>query len=456
MAVAVALASPLAAYLFNNFNSKGVLLFALFVNGAANLAFSLTPEPPSDTDKTWTYVFLGFRGLVGWSQAFLTIWAPTWIDGYAPPEKMSSWYAYNQAFVPFGVMCGYALGMILVFIGGESDSVLGLAPWRYPFFIQVIMIFPFFLYLCTIPTEHIDSKRRAALSRPLTRSNSADKMEVAENTETLIANDGFETPVACCGLFKALHQFNRCLFNPLFFFNALGVCGLLFVVTGIQYWATDFVITDCGGDKYIIMPLFIVTSCTAPIGGVLFGGWLIDRNGGYNDDRGIAKTLSILLPLGAVAVASAFPASFIYNPYIIFVLIWVCLFFGGAVLPAATGISLAVVREEDKNYASSLSAFMTNILGYAGAPFISSIVMEAYQSYRLGFRVVVSASFLSLFCMLVALLVAKRREKLSAEEDALSTVNAISTTEETIVVKRSSLSLDFRKLSGLGEIPGGK
>ena len=31
------------------------------------------------------------------------------------------------------------------------------------------------------------------------------------------------------------------------------------------------------------------TCITAPVGGVIFGGWYIDKIGGYNDPVGIAK-----------------------------------------------------------------------------------------------------------------------------------------------------------------------
>jgi hypothetical protein len=56
---------------------------------------------------------------------------------------------------------------------------------------------------------------------------------------------------------------------------------------------------------------------------------------------------------------------------LIFVLIWICLFFGGSILPPATGIYVASVEPEDRTTATSIGVIMFNILGYFGAPFVS-------------------------------------------------------------------------------------
>ncbi len=63
---------------------------------------------------------------------------------------------------------------------------------------------------------------------------------------------------------------------------------------GVQFWSTDYIITELGASRAIVMPLFIFTSITAPVGGVLFGGWAIDRAG----EKGQHEYTSLLpLPL---------------------------------------------------------------------------------------------------------------------------------------------------------------
>ena len=57
----------------------------------------------------------------------------------------------------------------------------------------------------------------------------------------------------------------------------------------------------------------LVTSITAPVGGVLAGGWVIDRAGGYSDAEGIYRSLKLIVCAGIIAVAAALPASYLNN-----------------------------------------------------------------------------------------------------------------------------------------------
>lgn len=54
--------------------------------------------------------------------------------------------------------------------------------------------------------------------------------------------------------------------------------GLYFVVTGIQFWVTDYLtaapeLGGLGADKGTVLVAFSVTILTAPTAGVIFGGW---------------------------------------------------------------------------------------------------------------------------------------------------------------------------------------
>ena len=55
-----------------------------------------------------------------------------------------------------------------------------------------------------------------------------------------------------------------------------------------------------------------------------------------------------------------------------------CLFFGGAVLPALTGMCLASVPEDCRAVASSFSMFTYNVLGYALAPVLMGFIADSY------------------------------------------------------------------------------
>ena len=84
--------------------------------------------------------------------------------------------------------------------------------------------------------------------------------------------------------------------------------------------------------------MFVLTAITSPTLGVFFGGWIIDRLGGYKGKKQRSKSLSICCIFGACACSVAFPCTFFGHWfYLTIFFLWALLFFGAATLPACTG-----------------------------------------------------------------------------------------------------------------------
>ena len=66
----------------------------------------------------------------------------------------------------------------------------------------------------------------------------------------------------------------------------LGISGLYFVVTGLQYWIPDYMDNIFHGDPKLVTIYFIVISFTAPVSGVVVGGIATTYYGGYNTKKG--------------------------------------------------------------------------------------------------------------------------------------------------------------------------
>jgi hypothetical protein len=60
-----------------------------------------------------------------------------------------------------------------------------------------------------------------------------------------------------------------------------GLSGLYFVVTGIQYWTPDYLQNIIGQDHDVVAYYFSATSFTAPVGGVIVGGFVMQAFGGF-------------------------------------------------------------------------------------------------------------------------------------------------------------------------------
>ena len=84
-----------------------------------------------------------------------------------------------------------------------------------------------------------------------------------------------------------------------------------------------------------------MTSLTAPIGGVIIGGIVTSKCGGYNTI--LSKKINLAMGIGAVICSALVPlyANFIY----VGILLWFLLFFGGFILPPITGVMINSVSD---------------------------------------------------------------------------------------------------------------
>ncbi|KAF1771829.1 Major facilitator superfamily domain [Phytophthora cactorum] len=221
------------------------------------------------------------------------------------------------------------------------------------------------------------------------------------------------------GVYELLHI-------PVFCLIVFGLTTVYFVVTGVQYWSTIFMIKSLHASKYLVNALFVVVSGTGPILGVFFGGWLIDRYGGYIGVEQRAKALGICMILGLTAFAISAVTTFFDDIYITAGFLWLLLFFGGAILPACTGIFISVVPAEHRALASSFSVMVFNLFGYALSPYLTGLIMEWVISqqgqantyfqycdeacaYRIGFRFCLCWSVWSVLCLGSAWHIASRQ-----------------------------------------------
>jgi len=172
----------------------------------------------------------------------------------------------------------------------------------------------------------------------------------------------------------------KLLRNPTYMFTCFALAALFFVVTGIQFWVTSYLVDVLGAPKDRVVASFAIVSITAPILGVAIGAAFVDKLGGYEGPAGIARTLKICAVFASIAAIAALSTCFVPPSESAFVsvvsLISVTLFFGGGVIPSATGVLLEVAPPEARQVASAGSMFCFQTFGYALSPLVSAIVME--------------------------------------------------------------------------------
>lgn len=162
------------------------------------------------------------------------------------------------------------------------------------------------------------------------------------------------------------------LTNKCFALLCASLTGLYFIITGIQYWVSDYLITELGQDESVVFITFAIISITGPVLGVVVGGNVTTALGGYNSE----KALNLTCIIAVFCLICAVPIPFIDNFFVVSGLLWFLLFFGGSILPCMTGIMLNTVDQSLKTTANSLANLSYNMLGYLPAPFVYGAIYD--------------------------------------------------------------------------------
>lgn len=190
----------------------------------------------------------------------------------------------------------------------------------------------------------------------------------------------------------------------------LGICCLLFIITGIQFWITDYMLAILKVEESKVYITFAIVCITAPTFGVLLGGYFIEQLGGYTDKRALEACYKISI----LAACCGLPLPLIDNYYFFVLFMWLLLFFGGSIVPGLTGIMLSAIPQNNKEMANSITHFCHNLIGYFPAPILYGVICTVTGGANSKFGLV--------FLMLISLIGVYffYKAKLAQEEDFLN------------------------------------
>jgi len=87
--------------------------------------------------------------------------------------------------------------------------------------------------------------------------------------------------------FKFEQKIKYVLTQPDYMLNLASITCLFITVTAIQFWMTDYMVQVLGQSQSTAFKTFASLSLIGPVGGVITGGALFSRIGGYNSYKAL-------------------------------------------------------------------------------------------------------------------------------------------------------------------------
>jgi len=384
--------SLFVSVIFSNYSPSKVCSSVLLLNCLSCFTFSLT------SNKIILFVT---RFLMGATEAFIVIYGPVWVNNYSPLEYSTTWMGILHSCTVLGVVTGYISASIIINFFSPSLT------WRFSIQIQGFAEILFALFFWFENDEYINVDVRKTISindieldnRNFTYFNNSNvNNNIYSITVPHASNASFPAnsrvrnrkfnpridSIETSNLGRYLLQAKIVLTTPLYISITLGLCSIYFIVTGIQFWMTKYLIEILGGEPILVNTLFSIISVTAPLSGVILGGTFSDKYGGYKGENAI-KAIKICIAFGLISFVFAFPMGFLFQIIYLCILLWTFLFFGAAIIPIGTGIMISSVQKDCQATSSSISQLIFNLLGYFFSPMLTGYIMDRFVDKRQGF-----------------------------------------------------------------------
>ena len=109
---------------------------------------------------------------------------------------------------------------------------------------------------------------------------------------------------------------------------------LFFVVTALQFWISDYLRKVMFVPDNLIFASFVVTCVTAPTIGIVLGGWIVQKFGGYHGKH----SLTFVFGFACVSTIISLFITRLDKLEAFAPCLWLFFFFGGGLVPNLVGI----------------------------------------------------------------------------------------------------------------------
>ena len=328
--------------IINKINRKYIILFLMMIS-----IFSLY-FPTIISSKVF---FMFCRILTGFSQSFMSIYLPVWVDQFGIYKKKSIMISIISIPSAFG----YLFGNILVVY----------TSWRITFRINTLMctclFFGFLMNKNLYFSKSIIPIKKS--SNNININKNIDTISLFEDVTINLSQNFDNQSIIKIAL--------KCFKSNLFRYITLAIISIFFILSGFQFWINDFFenalyIKDKKNRLIYFIIIISFTALLAPI----TGGLIMQKLGGYDSKK------VIYLPFYCCIVSLICCNLMLLsnNKYYILILLQIYLFSGCIIIPSLNGILITSLSKEYAGSVSAISNLLYNILGRLIGPYFYGVI----------------------------------------------------------------------------------
>ena len=363
--------SMIVFYYINTFDRKYLLLISLVGNTVCLITFVVIENIP--------FLFLN-RIVVGILQSYITIYMPVWCNQYGLKTQRNYMIALIQLVSPIGIFLGYFIASICI-----NDQIYG--GWKFAFVVQGFLIFVLAICFLFVPKKFF-SKYYYSIG------DTEEEEKIVRKSDEEVLNSSQLENLQYWEKIKVLMDYK------VFIYSMLAMSILIYIITGVQYWVTDYLDAILGiKSQKDRLFLFTIACFTAPVLGVLIGTEIKNKFCQQN----MRKSLLFCSILGILGAICSIPVPITLSLFYFIIFMWLVLFFGAGIVPILTSIIINSVPEEHMASANSMTNLLTNALGYLPAPYVYGILSDISGDLGvLGMKVTMWISIAGMFFLCLA------------------------------------------------------
>lgn len=310
----------------------------------------------------------------GIPQTLLTSYGTIWTDQFGKRKRKTMMLPLLQFSALVGIILGYALSMLSSILVKKLEDFNG---WRLAFIIEgilllvfggIFMIYPSIYFSTTFVMNPDDDYHG--------REKSLKEIELERKRK-----ENYENPEqGTTGKLSLIKQLPQILCSKLFIFMSIANTVCYFGMRVLQFYADRYMTDFLDVPDSVKFYYYFIICVTGPLIGVISGGIICSKLGGYVSKNGM---IFILICFGVAALSSSF-IGLNNNTFVCLLSCWIYLFADAASTPLNGGVIIASLPPHLKGNGYSVNMFFLNCIGSFPSSYVYSLICDFITDHYKG------------------------------------------------------------------------